>query len=468
MENAYLGRLLKNLGPVELRAFDRFLQSPYFNLRADVYLLFKALRPNLEARKALPERSTVFLMAFPEKSFTDAEMRQLMTYLTRLFTQFIRVEQLDIDASLGDWLEVKALHRLKLEKEGEKAIKTAIKRLNDAPVRSAGYHDQQYRLLFEQAWQRRKQPEQNAGYLLELTEKLHLSMASTWLRQACLLLSEKAVYKLESDNKFMPEFFAWAESDGRLEMPAIGAYYYACKLLITGEEVWFQNLKNTVFQQSAAFPPEELHDLHMVAINFCVRQLNARNERYFQEVHDLYKAGLETKTLLHQGVISQITYYNIVISGLKTNDLDWVAWFIPQYKNNLERPFRDSAYSFNMARLLFARRDYGEALLLLQKANYRDMLTNLAAKNMALKIYFEQGDFEVLHSHLDAMMNYLRRKRVIGYHRENYLNLIRLTKRLITLPPGKKLAHEKLYQQIESTDPLTERSWLLEMLNSRF
>lgn len=464
MENSQLGQLLKSLDPVALRAFERFLQSPYFNQRKDVYQLFKALYPLLKARSPLPERHIVFQTAFPDKAIPEPGMRQIMTYLTKLFGQFIRIEQLNLEPDLDNLLEAKAFHRLNLEKEGDKAIKRAFEKLESRPLRSAEYHQQQYQLLFEQARQRRKAPEENARYLYQLADKLYVSMAAAWLRQACLLLSEKAVYKMESDNRFMPEFFQWAESGNNLEMPAIGAYYYACKLLLTGEESWLLHLKATIFRHHNGFPSQEMNDLYLVAINYCIRQLNTGKEYYFQEIYELYKAGLETQTLLYKGVLSPMTYYNIVISGLKVNAFDWVAWFIPQYKNSLERPYRDSAFSFNMARLHFARRDYDQALLLLQKANYRDMLTNLSAKTMALKIYYEQGDYDVLQSHLDAMTHYLRRNRVIGYHRENYLNLIRATRSLLTLPKARGRAHDRLRSQIEATHPLTERAWLLAML----
>lgn len=464
MENSHLGKLLKSLDPVALRAFDRFLLSPYFNQRTDVCLLFKAMYPALKARRPLPERRIVFETAFPGKTMSEAEMRQIMTYLSKLFGQFIQVEQLNLEPDLSALLETKALNRLHLEKAGDKVVKNAFDGLESRTLRNAEYHQQQYQLLYEQARQRRKAPEENARDLHQLADKLYVSMAAAWLRQACLLLSEKAVYKMESDNRFMPEFFQWAESGDNLEMPAIGAYYYACKLLLTEEETWFQHFKTTIFRHSDAFPSQEMNDLYLVGINYCVRQLNAGKEQYFREIYELYKSGLETQTLLHNGVLSPMTYYNIVISGLKVDAFDWVAWFIPHYKNSLERPYRDSAYSFNMARLHFARRDYGDALLLLQKANYRDLLTNLSAKTMALKIYYEQGEYEVLQSHLDAMTHYLRRNRVIGYHRENYLNLIRATRRLLMLPKVKGPAHERLRVEIKDTNPLTERAWLLSRL----
>lgn len=466
MENSHLGQLLQSLGPVELKAFERFLQSPYFNLRNDVRQLFQALRPALDKRQPLPGREVLFRMVFPEKQPTPAEARMLVNYLTKLFEQFLQIEQIDLDPGLSDWLYVKGLHRLGLEKQGSKAVRTAFERLEKSPFRNAAYHEYGYRLLFEETRQRREQPEESARRLKDLNRRLHTTMVAMWLRQACLSLTEKAVYNMETDLYFMPEIFRWVEQEQQDTIPAVGVYYYGCKMLITGEERWFQRLKHMVLKHAADFPSEELHDLHLMSINYCVRQLNAGNERYFQEVHELYKAGLETKTLFNNGVLSPFTYINIAISGLKVQALDWVAWFIPQYKNSLERRFRDSAYSFNMARLHYARRDYGEALLLLQKANYRDLLTNLAAKAMALKIYYEQGEYEVLQSHLEAMTHFLRRKRVIGYHRENYLNMIRATKKLLAARQGKGEVRAQLRQFVETTDPLTERAWFLSVLSN--
>ncbi|MBK8968213.1 MAG: hypothetical protein IPM36_16415 [Lewinellaceae bacterium] len=464
MENSRLAQLLQRLSPVERRKFERFLQSPYFNTRSDVLQLFNAIRASLESNAALPERDAVFQAAFPEQSFSAGEQHLLMTYLARLFEQFIRIEQIKFSPELEDWLGVKAMQRLGLENESARAIKKAIQRLESGQLRSVGYHEQAYRLLYEHVRQRRSQPEKSASHLQQLSQRLNTTLAVMCLRQASFVLSEKAVYNMEPDTWFLPEVFRWVETDDHVSMPAVGAYYFACKMLLTGAENWFKALKTNLSEHSAAFPPEELYDLHMMSINYCVRKLNAGDEHYFQEIHELYKVGLETKTLLHNGALSPLSYYNIVISGLKVNALDWVAWFIPQYKNSLERRFRDSAYSFNMARLHYARREYGEALVLLQKANYRDLLTNLAAKTQMLKIYFEQGELEVLRSHLDAMSHFLRRKRVIGYHRENYLNIIRAAKRLLALPPQKSPEREQLRQFILSTDPLTERKWFLEVL----
>jgi len=58
------------------------------------------------------------------------------------------------------------------------------------------------------------------------------------------------------------------------------------------------------------------------------------------------------------------------------------------------------------------------------------------------------------------------RKKAIGYHKANYKNIIRLTKKLLKLNPFSKAQKEKLRLEIEQSQPLTERKWLLEQLDS--
>ncbi|MFT5166033.1 MAG: hypothetical protein ACI8P3_001264 [Saprospiraceae bacterium] len=40
-------------------------------------------------------------------------------------------------------------------------------------------------------------------------------------------------------------------------------------------------------------------------------------------------------------------------------------------------------------------------------------------------------EFDLLDAHLEAMKNFIRRKRIIGYHQKNYQNIIQITKKLL-------------------------------------
>ena len=54
----------------------------------------------------------------------------------------------------------------------------------------------------------------------------------------------------------------------------------------------------------------------------------------------------------------------------------------------------------------------------------------------------------------------------MGYHRENYLNLIRFVKKIIRLGFRDEKKLKELKKEIESTGRLAEREWLLDKLDS--
>jgi len=86
----------------------------------------------------------------------------------------------------------------------------------------------------------------------------------------------------------------------------------------------------------------------------------------------------------------------------------------------------------------------------------------LAAKTIQLKIYYETDEYDLLESHLQAITAFIRRKKVMGYHRENYLNLVHFVRKRLELPPLDKQAKQIFREAVEQAKPLAEKEWLLE------
>lgn len=126
----------------------------------------------------------------------------------------------------------------------------------------------------------------------------------------------------------------------------------------------------------------------MFAINHCIRRANSGAREMEHELLNLYRRALDAGSLFENGVLSRFTYHNIAATGLRCGELDWAETFIHRYNDRLERQYRESSLSFNLARLEYARRRFDSVLTLLQKANYNDPLLHLAAKTLLLKTYF--------------------------------------------------------------------------------
>ena len=104
---------------------------------------------------------------------------------------------------------------------------------------------------------------------------------------------------------------------------------------------------------------------------------------------------------------------------------------------------------------------------LLTQVEYNDTLMNLNAKNMLVKMFYEEDEFDALDSLLSSMRTYLTRKKVVGYHKSFITNFIKLTKKLLKTSPYNKVQIEKLRLDIMEAAPMasSEREWLLRQLS---
>ncbi|MCB0643791.1 MAG: hypothetical protein KDC44_19220, partial [Phaeodactylibacter sp.] len=86
------------------------------------------------------------------------------------------------------------------------------------------------------------------------------------------------------------------------------------------------------------------------------------------------------------------------------------------------------------------------------------------AKAMLVKMYYELDERESLSSLLASFKVFIHRQKGLGYHKENYGNFVRLVSKLTMTNPYDPEAMQKLRQEVEAVNLLTEREWVLEQL----
>lgn len=454
-------QLIISFSAQEKREIRKFLESPFFNQRKDVVELFDTLcSPNL------PDKMALKTHLFGAADTDDQELRLRMTYLMRLLERYITQKEFESDEARMKVNLIRGLRKRNLPAAFERAKSNMEKWLDHAPRRDAAYYETCFQLQWENYQFYYPRDPTDLRHLRAATLSADVAYLSLKLRQICLQIVHQSLYSADYQEVWEKEVVETARLHFASSHPAIAMYLHCYHMLSNpGEETHFQNFKNLLLTGSGTFTVEEIHGLYLWAINYGVRKINSGDRRYFYEVAELYKSGLENGYLFENGILSQYTYHNAVASGLQTGAHEWVNHVIHHYKNSLERQYRESAFSFNLARLAFAQKNYGSVIELLQKSNYRDVLINLATKTLLLKTYYELDEFDLLQSHLDAMLNYIRRKRVIGYHRTNYTNIVRFATKLQQLNFAGKKEVDALRAAIENEKILTEKEWFLSQLN---
>ena len=79
--------------------------------------------------------------------------------------------------------------------------------------------------------------------------------------------------------------------------------------------------------------------------------------------------------------------------------------------------------------------------------------------------YYEVGEIDPLYNLLESFRVYLNRNKEIPSARKtNFKNLIKFTKKLISLPPSGNKIIKALKAEVESTKNISSRDWLLEKI----
>jgi len=141
-----------------------------------------------------------------------------------------------------------------------------------------------------------------------------------------------------------------------------------------------------------------------------------------------------------------------------------VEGFIYEYESKLERKYRKDSFAYNLACLHYGKRQYDKAVAQLQQVKFDDVFLNLNARNLLVKIYLELQEYEALDAHLNSFEIFIRRKNVSNPHRANYMNIIKLSRKIIQLNPHDKIAKTTLTEEIEAEKNPSTRAFLLEIL----
>ncbi len=466
MENTRLLLLLRTFSDAELRALKKFVRSPYFNQRREVIDLLDFLEKPLKNKRPAPEKEQAFAAVFGKDQFDDHRIRMAMSFLFQLAGQFLAVQDFVADTPQLRLRQAGLLRQRKLQDHAQQALMESATTLLSRPQRNADFHQQLYQFLLEKY---RAEAEINPTGplpLQELSNQLDRTFLSRKLWQSCFMLSHQTVYNTTYDFGLLDAALMHLESAPVLNDPSVAVYYFCYRALTNPDETaYFKQFKQLLLQHNKLFPSDEMRDLYVLAINFCIRRYNAGNPDYLPEQFDFYRDGLAQKYFLVDGALSRYTYLNAATIGLVLHELDWVEQFIRDYRDFVKEPHRESLYSFNLARLEYQRRRLDEALKLLQKAEYKDLLLHLAAKTLQLKIFYELEEFDLLESHLQTLQTFIRRKKDLGYHRENYLNTIRFTRKLLETNLFDKTVRKALREEIEGTKGVAEKEWLLERVS---
>jgi hypothetical protein len=466
MAQPILHELLLSLSKTESIKCGKYVRSVFITHRPELSALYQALIKCRYQQEPFPEKQTLFAQVWPESTtYDDVQMRGAMSDLCALVEQFLVHQHLHTDPIRTDLALLAQLRDRNLDKRYQQTERRINQLRAQTTLRNAEYHQIEVECQLEAAQYITRTARTTDLPLQQISDAIDTAYLAQKLRHACTQLSHQAVYKTQYDFGLLRHLVAEIEQGEYLKTPAVALYYY-CYRFMTEQysHPYFLKFRANLHENELLFSDSERKTLYLIAINYCIRMLNTGQQDFISEGWELYQVGLQRGYFVEHDRFSSFTFNNIAAFGIKLRKFDAVEQFIHDYQHLLEPTQRDSFVSLNQARLAYHRGQYDAALVALQTADFKDLVNNLIAKTLLIKIYYQMHEWSILDAHLESFRLFISRRKLSDYHALNYGNVITLVKKLIALPETDTRARERLRKQVLETEILSEREWLLEQV----
>lgn len=471
--------LLKKLSTRERTKFQEYVDSPFFNKSEKIRQLSQVLlgfAPAFSPEK-INKRAIYHTIYGKKAKYNELRLNNLISDLVQLLYDYLALLQLEVRETQKKALLLEALQDRGLYRQ----IPRQARRYQQLQERQA-YRNQSFfwnAYLLHDELDRLSLSSGKRGYDVNLQLKndmLDTFYTCSKLSIACDMTSRNTVVNAAYQCYFLEEIIAECKARPALrEQPAIQVYFKTLDMLRQQDETThYYELKALLDQHWQLFPARELRTLYHYILNYGVKKINSGQRHFYREIWELYKILLNKNILFREGYLTQWTYINIVTAGIRLKEFQWTENFINHYRSSLQPTEQLNVYTYNLAALYYAKRDYKSALQLLHDVEFTDAFYHLSAKIIQLKSYYDLGETEAFFSLAEATRIYLTRNRQLSeYQKRSNANFLKLATRLLqlrlkadTLPKVEKEQQiKRINQQLENKN-IANKGWLQEALQA--
>jgi len=427
--------------------------------------LYNTLNSHIAASNDELIKENVFGQIYPNQKYNDQKWRLLNSQLLKRIEKHVVSQRLVENKEMATLELLKFYRELSLKSHFESHFKTTQKFFQSAEVLDTNYNDALIELENEKSehlLSKRRNQELNIQQTLN---QVDIAFIIKKLKYACSALAHESVFAIEYDYGLLHSCINQIDNINLKKHPALDLYFSCYNMLKEPDNLQkFNAFRNNILTHQSAFKKEEIRAIYLLGINMCIRRLNSGDQKFGKIGLEMYEEALKRKHLLINNKLSRYSYRNIAMMAIRSDDFDWANKFTEEYKDSLRKAEIKSAYHLNKALIHYHQKELESARDYIVEADFKDHLIHLAAKSLQAKIYYELKESSLLNSHLDSMEMYIIRKKIIGFHKQNYKTFISYLRKMIRLAQYDKDKRTKLQTQIKAEKVLTERKWFLEQI----
>lgn len=479
MNNSKLVKILRTFSKHEMKEFEKFISSPFFNGGRNYIPFFNQLKkfyPEFDSEKLTPEY--IYSQMYPGKEFNKQIIWNMTSSMVNLAEEFLMLVSLKKNKYIRDYHTAEEFWERKL-------TSYYYKKLTDmeSTLDKMGLDDNYFR------YKTQLEKGKISYYFLEDTQHLvydHIVKEGDFTILAFMrdisdvigsLYTSSSNFNTKFDENLSYTFIR------NLDMEKIVAYSNECKFkyawaiemyykLIMMEfepdnTEHFFRLQKLFEQNFDVFQYGEKYTWTTVLSNYCITQVNLGSEYFRQIAFELDKFRLK-EGLLYQGkYMSKILFVRIVGNAANLNEIDWGKRFIEEYIHTLNPAYQKPMKALSYATIYFMMKEYNHVIENLSKVKFNDILDKLYVRNFYLRTYYELGETEILLNYIDSTRHFLNKNESLGREiRDNYVRFINYLNKMALLRNSRDdFEVNKLAKAIQEDMSSPSIEWLLKKVN---
>lgn len=477
MKNHNLIKLLKSFSGSEIKEFEDFVNSPYFNNRSAVCSLFKILKkyyPDFESGDLTKE--DLFRQIFPDKKYNDSTIRVILSGLNELAVKFVTFRNFENNTAGYNLSKINALLERNVLSGIERIISDSAVLLDKNEIDSIEtFH---YRHLYDVADFKTK-VSRHSGVFDKFLNKTDLEkgfvnlMNYFYIRFLTFyinILNIQLIYNIEYDTEYIKEIFASLDLNEIKKEFKLEIYY--CIVLMLRESLNENNyykVKSIFLKNLNKFSIDAKKEILINLQNFCSRKISNGSEEFYNEKFELYKLELKCKTYLINNKISPVFFKTLVSISIYLKEYVWFKKFIEKYSKELKSEEKENILNYSFALYEFSLSDFDKAHEHLSKLRFTDLYQKLDSKVLQIMIYYEKDYEESLESSLEAFRHFLSNNKLIPEKRyQTYEIFLRSVKKLIRFKLSLKKESFEINKFLSETKSLyfVNKNWVLDKIKA--
>lgn len=223
----------------------------------------------------------------------------------------------------------------------------------------------------------------------------------------------------------------------------------------------YEKLKSLVTETEKELSLDEASHFYSQLASCCLMK-NHDGQDYNNERMNIYKVIVEKKYFPRNTgyKLSPELFRNILLHGMKMEELEWITGFITDSKKYLSPHLSKDLYNFGKSQLHFEMGAYSKCIWYAEKINFTYFIFSYDLNNILLKAYCETGLCEKALSLIDCYRHLLYRdKMLIEDRKKRYRKFINYTEKILKNSDDKdELGYFK--SKIHKDEMTASKEWL--------